>query len=380
MTTAMNDQRYMQLAIDLAQQGLYSTGVNPRVGCVLVRDGQILGQGFHLRPGEGHAEVNAIADAVKRHGDVIGATAYVSLEPCSHTGKTPPCCDALIAAKVTHVVAAMKDPNPLVAGKGLSRLQAAGIAVEAGLLETQARAINPGFIKRMELALPWVRAKLAMSLDGRTAMASGESQWITGPAARSDVQRLRARSCAILSGVDTILHDDASLTVRIDELELDQAQAELAVEQQPLRVIVDSNLRTPLNAKILQQSGHTLLVAAAKNVERQRALEQAGAEVIYLPNVEGQVDLLQLLSCLAERGCNEVLLESGATLAGAMAEADLIDAYTVYMAPTLLGSSARPLLSLGLDRMSQQRRLHIQGITSVGDDWRIDACPKNDMP
>jgi diaminohydroxyphosphoribosylaminopyrimidine deaminase/5-amino-6-(5-phosphoribosylamino)uracil reductase len=376
----MDDLRFMRLAIDLAEKGLYSTGVNPRVGCVLVRDGQNLGQGFHRRPGDGHAEVNAMVDAATRHTDVSGATAYVSLEPCSHTGKTPPCCDALIAAKIAKVVVAMQDPNPLVSGAGIKRLEAAGIDIEIGVLEPEARALNPGFIKRMESGLPWVNAKLAMSLDGRTAMASGESQWITGPAARAEVQRLRARSCAILSGVDTIIADDASLTVRADELGLEQEQVQLAIEQQPLRVIVDSNLRMPLTAKILQQPGHTLLIAATENLTQQRALEKLGAEVAYLPNTAGQVDLSQLLYHLAERGCNEVLLESGPTLAGAMTEANLIDAYVIYMAPTLLGSLAKPLLSLGLDKMSQQRRLDIRNISAVGEDWRIDAYPKNGKP
>ncbi len=367
----VEDRDFMQLAIDLAQRGLYTTSPNPRVGCVLVRDGEVIGRGYHLRAGEGHAEVNAIADA----GDASGATAYVTLEPCSHTGKTPPCCDALIAAKVARVVVAMTDPNPLVSGNGIRRLQDAGIIVEIGVLEAQAKALNPGFIKRMETGLPWVRLKLAMSLDGRTAMESGESQWITGPDARSDVQRLRARSCAIISGVDTIITDQASLTVRADEMGIDPDAALLAAEQQPLRVVLDSGLRLAADAKIVSQPGHTLLIAATENSKAQQALEQAGVEVIMLPAANGRVDIEKVLQLLSERQCNEVMIEAGATLAGAFIEAGLVDQLNVYMAPTLMGSDARPLLQLPLDTMAQQQRLTIESITPVGEDWRIDASP-----
>ncbi|ARN74410.1 bifunctional diaminohydroxyphosphoribosylaminopyrimidine deaminase/5-amino-6-(5-phosphoribosylamino)uracil reductase RibD [Oceanicoccus sagamiensis] len=367
----MDDRDYMQLAIDLAQRGLYTTSPNPRVGCVLVRDGDMIGSGYHVRAGEGHAEVNAIADA----GDAAGATAYVTLEPCSHTGKTPPCCAALIAAKVARVVVAMTDPNPLVAGRGIKRLQDAGITVETGVLEAEAKALNPGFIKRMEKGVPWLRVKLAMSLDGRTAMASGESQWITGAAARSDVQRLRARSCAVVSGVDTVIADQACLTVRADEMGIDPDIALLAAEQQPLRVVLDSRLRLPVDANILSQPGHTLLIASAENPKAQHALEQAGAEVVYLPAAHGRVDITKTLQLLSERHCNEVMVEAGATLAGAFIEAGLVDQLNVYMAPTLLGSEARPLLQLPLSTMAQQQRLTIESITPVGEDWRIDASP-----
>ncbi len=365
------DEFYMARALQLAERGLYTTEPNPRVGCVLVRDGEIIGRGYHLRAGEGHAEVNAIADA----GDATGATAYVTLEPCSHTGKTPPCCEALIVAKVVRVVIAMTDPNPLVSGNGLGQLREAGIALEIGVLEAEARALNPGFIKRMETGMPWLRVKLAMSLDGRTAMDSGESQWITGPEARSDVQRLRARSCAIMSGVETVIADNAALTVRADEMGVDADVAELAVEQQPLRVVLDSQLRLPPTAKILSEPGHTVIMAATDNPAAQQALEQAGAEVIYLPDGHGRVDLQKALKVLAEGQCNEVLLEAGATLAGAMTQAGLVDQFTVYMAPTLLGSDARPLLQLPLDTMAQQQRIDIESISPVGKDWRIDARP-----
>lgn len=365
----MSDRDYMQLAIELAKQGLYTTAPNPRVGCVLVRDGEIIGRGYHLRPGEGHAEVNAVADA----GDAAGAVAYVTLEPCCHTGKTPPCCDALIAAGVSRVVVAMVDPNPLVAGAGLARLRAAGIEVSSGLMEEAARALNPGFIKRMEQGLPWLRLKLAMSLDGRTAMASGESQWITGADARSDVQRIRASSSAIIAGVETVIADNAALTVRADEMAINPERAALAAERQPLRVVLDSQLRLPPSARLLSEPGHTLVVAAEQNAAAQQALEQAGAEVIYLPDGQGQVDLQRVLEVLAQGECNEVLLETGATLAGAAVRAGLVDQMTIYMAPTLLGSDARPLLQLPLDTMAQQQRLIIEGIEPVGDDWRIDA-------
>lgn len=362
---------FMQLAIDWAKRGLYTTSPNPRVGCVLVRAGQIIGQGYHRRAGEAHAEVNAISDA----GDAQGATAYVTLEPCSHTGKTPPCCEALIAAKVSKVVVAMQDPNPQVSGQGISRLREAGIEVEVGLLEAQARQLNPGFIKRMESGLPWVRIKLAMSLDGRTAMASGESQWITGTAARRDVQALRARSCAVVSGVDTVVLDQAALTVRAEEMDLTAELASQAASRQPLRVVLDSNLRLPLESRFLAQPGPVWVVAAAQNEAAAMAMETRGAQVVYCPDDNGRIDLLQLLQRLAEAEVNEVLVEAGATLAGAFAEQGLVDQYTVYMAPTLLGSTARPLLNLPLHNMAEQRRLQIDSITPVGEDWRIDARP-----
>ena len=349
--SSYDDSHYMALALALAERGLYSTSPNPRVGCVIVREGQVIGEGFHRCAGEAHAEVGALAQA----GDASGTTAYVTLEPCSHTGKTPPCCEALIAAGVARVVVAMQDPNPLVAGQGVAALIAAGIKVDIGVLEAEARALNPGFIKRMESGLPWLRVKLAMSLDGRTAMASGESQWITGADARSDVQRLRARSCAVISGVDTVISDDASLTVRADELGLEPELSQWAVEQQPLRVVLDSGLRLRPDAKILSLQGPVLIVCALDKPAAQRALEEAGAQVLCLPGDNNRVDLTRVLKELAKMACNEVLLEAGATLSGAMAIAGLVDQYTFYMAPTLLGSDARPLLTMPLYQMSEQR-------------------------
>lgn len=363
----------MQQAIDLAWGGLYTTRCNPRVGCVLVREGEVIGSGYHLRPGEPHAEVNAICSVP---GSAVGATAYVTLEPCNHTGRTPPCSRALIDAGVSRVVAAMVDPNPLVSGSGLQALRDAGIEVETGLLEAQARELNPGFIRRMQSGLPLVRVKLAMSLDGRTAMASGESQWITGVDARADVQRLRARSCAIITGIETVLADDPSLTVRAAETGLEPSQAALAAQQQPLRVVLDSRLRTPPSAKLLQAPGDVLIVAGAgAPAAAMAALQQAGAEVVRCQT--SQPTFAELLPLLAQRQCNEVMIEAGPTLAGAVVEQQLADELVVYMAPILLGSSARPMLRLPLESMAQKHALSIDSITAIGEDWRIVARPRH---
>lgn len=365
----------MARALGLAERGRYTTRPNPRVGCVLVRDQRVIGEGWHQFAGQGHAEVNALAAA----GDARGATAYVTLEPCSFFGKTPPCSDALIQAGVVRVVAAMTDPNPRVAGAGLQRLRDAGIAVAVGLLQEQAEALNPGFIKRMRSGLPWLRAKLAMSLDGRSAMASGESQWITGTAARADVQRLRAASCAIITGVETVLHDDPALTVREAQLELPPEQAAVKAQiiaRQPLRVIVDTHLRTPPGAAMLKQPGATLIAHSEADSGRAERLRAAGAQLLALPAGEdGRVDLHALLRALGERQCNEVLLECGAQLAGAMWRQQLIDQLTLYMAPVLLGQRARALLGLDIDIMADKQPLQIDAISPLGADWRIDARP-----
>ncbi|MFA7386382.1 MAG: bifunctional diaminohydroxyphosphoribosylaminopyrimidine deaminase/5-amino-6-(5-phosphoribosylamino)uracil reductase RibD [Thiohalobacteraceae bacterium] len=361
--TDSDDYRYMARALQLAERGLYSTDPNPRVGCVLVRDGAIVGEGWHERAGEPHAEVHALREAGER---ARGATAYVTLEPCCHQGRTPPCSDALIEAGVARVVAAMSDPNPLVAGGGLARLQAAGIATASGLLAAESAALNPGFVSRMRHSRPYVRCKLAMSLDGRTAMASGESKWITGAAARADVQRLRARSSAILTGAGTVLADDPALTVRIDA-----AQA----QRQPLRVVLDSGLRMPATARMLNEPGATL-VLTTNNAEAPRAaLEAAGAEVVRLPAGNDGVDLTAVMDELNRRALNEVLLETGAVLAGAMLRAGLIDELIVYLAPVLLGDAARGLLHLpGLDRMDHRIGVEIFDVRSVGEDWRITVA------
>lgn len=361
------DREYMTRAIQLARQGLYTTQPNPRVGCVVVRDGEIVGEGFHLRAGEAHAEVNALHMA----GDLAeGATAYVTLEPCSHFGKTPPCAEALKRAGVARVVSAMVDPNPQVGGRGIRILQEAGIDASHGLLEAEARLLNPGFIKRMEQGLPYVRVKTASSLDGRTAMQSGESQWITGPAARSDVQRLRAQSSAIVTGVDSILHDDSSLTLREQELQLDNAA--LVVEKQPLRVVMDSQLRMPLQAKILSQPGRTLIATLSDDAEKTAQLEAAGAEVIRFDADDGRVSVKALLLYLASaEQCNELLVETGATLAGAFIDAGLVDELVVYMATTLMGSDARPMYELPFTTMAQQQRLRLSDSRMLGDDLRL---------
>lgn len=363
---------HMSLAIQLAAKGTYTTSPNPRVGCVLVKDCKVVGQGWHRKAGEGHAEINALADAGEENAR--GSIAYVTLEPCSHYGRTPPCCEALIKSEVREVVIAMQDPNPLVAGQGCQRLEDAGIKVISGVLEEQARALNPGFIKRMEQGLPLVRCKMAMSLDGRTAMASGESQWITGAAARREVQQLRAQSCAIVTGIDSVLLDDSSLTVRAQELDL--PEAELIAQRQPLRVVVDSQLRIPLSAKILKQSGRTLIVTANKNENLQKIIQQRGADVVCLPGENGKVDLVALMKYLADQQCNEVLVEAGSRLAGSALQSQLIDEFRIYMAPVLLGSEARPLFNLPFQAMVEKMHLSIRQIRAVGDDWCIEALPQ----
>ncbi|HOY21519.1 MAG TPA: bifunctional diaminohydroxyphosphoribosylaminopyrimidine deaminase/5-amino-6-(5-phosphoribosylamino)uracil reductase RibD [Cellvibrio sp.] len=365
------DYPFMAQALRLAERGLYTTMPNPRVGCVLVKNGEVVGEGWHIRAGEGHAEVNALAAAGE---NARGATAYVTLEPCSHTGKTGPCSHALVDAGVVRVVFAMEDPNPLVAGRGLDYLREAGVQVDGPLLEDDARALNPGFIKRMERKLPFVRCKMGMSLDGRTAMASGESQWVTGKKARGDVQRLRARSCAIISGIDSVLMDNSSLTVRIEELDLLNSQD--AAAKQPLRVVLDSKLRLGRKAKILTQETPILLVhnGSAENADK-LADWPAHVELLALPAADGRINLNALLSELAKRQCNEVLVEAGATLAASFLRRGLLDEVIIYMAPKLLGSSARPLFDLPLNTMSSALPLKISDMRAVGTDWRITATP-----
>lgn len=363
------DAQYMARALELARKGLYSTHPNPRVGCVIVRDGEVVGEGWHVRAGEPHAEVHALRQA----GDKAhGACAYVTLEPCSHHGRTPPCAEALVQAGVARVVAAMQDPNPQVAGRGLARLAAVGIDVASGVLESEARALNLGFLKRMEHGLPYVRAKLAMSLDGRTAMASGESQWITGPAARAEVQRLRARSSVVLSSAQSVLADGARMTVRGAELGLAPELTALAESRPPLRVLIDGRLRLPLEAPFFQ-AGPALVVTAGEDDPRYAA---AGHELLRLPGQDGRVELAAVLPALAARGVNDVLLEAGPRLVGAFAQLGLIDEYRLFVAATFLGSSARPLLDWPLNTMAEAPRLKITGMRAVGDDWCVTAVPQ----
>lgn len=376
------DHQFMARALQLAAKGLYTTDPNPRVGCVIVRydqhaEGKVVGEGFHLRAGEPHAEIHALnAAGVKAEG----ATAYVTLEPCSHTGRTGPCAVALAEANIARVVVAMVDPNPCVSGRGIKRLRESGIQVDVGLLEQDARVLNPGFISRMQHKRPFVRLKMAMSLDGRTAMGSGESQWITGPEARSQVQRLRARSSAILSGVESVIMDDSRLTVRADQLGLDNADT--ISQRQPLRVILDSRLRLPLAAACLREPGRTLIITTEHHSEEKRQkLKAAGADIKVLPAAqEGRIDLTDMLNWLAEHELvNELLVETGATLAGALLDANVVDELQLFVAPTLLGGEARPLFALpGMTRMADQKRLTIKEIRAVGNDWRIIAKPCTD--
>ena len=363
----MQDEIYMARAMKLAQRGRFTTHPNPNVGCVIVKDGEIVGEGYHQKAGEPHAEVHALRMA----GDKAkGATTYVTLEPCSHHGRTPPCADALVDAGVARVVAAMQDPNPEVSGKGLLRLMHAGIAVHSGVLEAEARALNAGFIKRMEQGLPYVRVKLAMSLDGRTAMANGESQWITGPEARSAVQRLRAQASVVLTGADTVLADGARLTVRGPELGLSPEMTALALSRPPLRVLIDGRLRVPLDAPFFK-AGPALVATCVPPAEQYRT----GPECLVIHGANGQVDLRKLLQALAARGVNEVLVEAGPRLAGAFAEQGLVDEYQIFVAAKFLGSTARPLLELPLTHMSEAPLLKITDMRAVGDDWRVTAIP-----
>lgn len=367
------DAAWMARALQLAAKGLYTTGVNPRVGCVLVKDNQMVGEGWHERAGEPHAEVMALRDAERRGNNVSGATAYVTLEPCAHQGKTPPCADTLIQAGVSRVVAAMQDPNPLVAGKGFALLHAAGIEVAAPLMAAEASALNVGFVKRMCQGLPWVRLKMAGSLDGRSALANGESQWITGPEARADGHRFRARAQAILTGVGTLVADNPMLTVRDVEAPIGQVGQPVSLSV-PLRVVVDSHLRTPTSASLLQ--GGCLIATASTDPSKTAALQAAGAEIIVLPNAEGRVDLEALLRHLAQRGVNEVHLEAGSRLSGVFLKAGLVDELLLYMAPTLLGSDARGWFDdLGLTSLKEKVALQVHDLRMIGPDLRIMAKP-----
>jgi diaminohydroxyphosphoribosylaminopyrimidine deaminase/5-amino-6-(5-phosphoribosylamino)uracil reductase len=335
---------------------------NPRIGCVIVKDDLVIGCGWTQPAGQNHAEIQALNSCTV---DPRGATAYVTLEPCSHFGRTPPCADALVKAGLKRVVVAMQDPNPRVAGQGLQRLQAHGIEVASGLMEAEARQLNPGFFSRMARERPWVTLKIAASLDGKTALANGISQWITGPAARSDVQRQRARSCAILTGIGTVLADDPQLTVR-----------EIALERQPLRVVVDSALRTPLDARILQ-GGNLLIAGLAGQEAKAAALRNQGAIVEVLPAHDGHVCLASLMRLLAQREINEVLVEAGGMLNGALLQQGLADELLLYYASTLLGTDARGMFVLPqLTRMAQRIDLDILALDRVGQDIRIRARPR----
>lgn len=358
------DSRWMAHALRLAELGLCTTSPNPRVGCVLVRDGKLIAEGWHMRAGEPHAEAHALRAA---SGSARGATAYVTLEPCSHHGRTPPCADALIQAGVQRVVVASQDPNPLVSGQGIARLRAAGVEVECGLMEAAARELNTGFFSRMTRGTPWVRSKIAASLDGHTALANGASKWITGDAARRDVQHWRARSCAVLTGIGTVLADDPQLNVR-----------DIPTERQPLRVVLDSRLRISPDSKILQ-NGPALIYTASSDEAKHRALTACGAEVMTLAGAAGEVDLPGMLRDLGKRGINEVLVEAGRTLNGALLEAGQVDELVLYLAPKLLGDAARGMADMGeLTQLQQGVGLHWQDVRQVGGDIRIVAAIKKE--
>ena len=441
------DRRHMARALDLARRGLYSTDPNPRVGCVIARGERVVGEGWHRYAGEPHAEIHALAAA---GGDSRGATAYVTLEPCRHTGRTGPCTRALIEAGVTKVMAAMPDPDPRVAGRGFAELAEAGIEVETGLMEASARALNRGFVSRHERGRPWVRCKLAATLDGRTATAAGESRWITGEAARADVHRLRAQAGAVLTGIGTLLADDPRLDARMEDAWMEDTGRLAPPMRPPMRVIVDSRLRTPPPARALsapgdilimtiggdgatggdgakgpivdgiarepgdalaattgggggpivdgiaREPGHPLAATAGGGIvggivgepgdalaattgaaARMRALVEAGAEIVPLPDVGGRVSLPALMAALAGRGVNEVHTECGPTLAGALLGSGLVDEIVVYLAPALLGDAARGMFTLpGVAAMRDRIGLEITGVARLGADLRIDAVPR----
>jgi diaminohydroxyphosphoribosylaminopyrimidine deaminase / 5-amino-6-(5-phosphoribosylamino)uracil reductase len=360
---ADSDLLFLDATVALAERGLYSTTPNPRVGCLLVRDGRIVGRGWHVRAGGRHAEAAALAAAT---APVAGATCFVSLEPCAHQGRTPPCADALIAAQVGRVVIAARDPNPKVAGDGIRRLTAAGVQVDV-IERAAALELNRGFFSRFTRGRPWLRVKIAASLDGRTAMASGESRWITGNAARADVQYWRARSCAVLTGIGTLLADDPQLTVRDDCYAVD------GVLRQPLRVIVDSTLRTPPTARLLRTAGTTLIATASTDAAKQQRLHEAGADLFVTAGA--RVDLAGLLGELARRGCNEVLVEGGPTLTGELLRQGLWDEAIVYLAPKLLGASARPFAELSLEKLADALTGRVADVATVGEDVRIRILP-----
>ncbi|NOU20247.1 MAG: bifunctional diaminohydroxyphosphoribosylaminopyrimidine deaminase/5-amino-6-(5-phosphoribosylamino)uracil reductase RibD [Methyloglobulus sp.] len=379
MTTQQDQQdaEFMARALYLARLGLYTTDPNPRVGCVLVKDGRVIGEGWHKRAGLAHAEVEALSDAANVTEDTAGATAYVTLEPCSHYGRTSPCCETLVKAGIKRVVAAMQDPNPKVAGQGFAYLKAAGIEVSCGVLEADALALNRGFIMRMTKGRPFVRSKLAMSLDGRTAMASGESQWITSPEARADVHRLRAESSAILTGINTVLADDPSLTARIDKEVV-----------QPIRVVLDSTLQMPLTALMLTLPGRTLILTCNQTTavrpepveghkEKLQKLQDAGAEVYQLPGKQGRLDLTEVMKFLAAQEINEVLVEAGALMNGALLTENLVDEWIIYVAPSVLGDKGRGLFSLpGLQKLADKKQMKFQDVRQLGQDLKLTLTPR----
>ena len=361
------DHQMMSEALAQAQKALYLSNPNPRVGCIIAKNGKVIGRGFTQAVGKAHAEIQALADAKAQGSEVAGSTIYVTLEPCSHTGRTPPCVDVLLAAKPAKVIVAMSDPNPLVAGKGLEKLRSAGIEVECGLLESEAQSLNRGFISRMTRGLPWVRMKIAASLDGKTALPDGRSQWITGQLARADGHHWRAQACAIVTGVGTVKEDDPTLNVR-----------EVETQRQPMRIIVDSKLETPLTAKILQnaeQSDVLIVCASLDSLEIQakaKNFEAHGIQVIAMANPFGKVDLPRLFSYLAkEREMNEIHIESGFKLNGSMLREDCVDELLLYYAPFLMGDGIG-MANIGpLNELSQCQNWQMIDQAFFGPDLRL---------
>jgi len=353
------DREFMRQALALAERGLYTATPNPRVGCLIVRDGALVASGWHEKAGMPHAEALALKAAGER---ARGATLYVNLEPCSHHGRTPPCADAIVAAGIGRVVAAMQDPNPKVAGAGFAKLRAAGIEVEHGLMEDEARELNIGFVARMTRGRPWVRMKIAASLDGRTALANGKSQWITGEASRADGHRWRARACAVLTGHGTVRDDDPQLDVRgVD------------TPRQPLKVVVDSRFETPLSARLLKD-GETLIAGAVNEVQRIAALNGVGAETVIIPNDGGKVELFRLMEDLARRELNEIHVEGGAKLNGSLLRAGVVDELLVYLAPSVIGDSGRGMFGMPeLTELSQKKTVTIREVVRIGEDLRLLA-------
>ena len=367
---SLQDHQFMQRAIYLAKRGHYTTSPNPRVGCVIVLNGEVVGEGFHEKSGQGHAEVHALKQAGAK---AKGATAYVTLEPCNHFGLTPPCAEALIKAQVGHVIAAMVDPNPQVSGRGLERLKSAGITTEFGLLEQDARDLNPGFIRLMTTKLPYVRCKLAASLDGKTAMASGESQWITSDHAREDVQRLRAQSCGVICGADSVIFDDAKMTVRWNALgELKNSYEEAKVRQ-PIRIVIDSKNRLTPDLAIFKTASKIILIRAS--IENEQTWPHFVEQVVISKAKDSeQISLKHLLIYLAQQGLNDILIESGAKLAGAFMSENLVDELILYQAPKLIGSEGKSLVDIpAILQLSEAKDLNITDISMVGKDIRITA-------
>lgn len=356
-----NDTEGMQLALEWAEKGLYTTSPNPRIGCVIVRDGVVIGAGVTQPAGQDHAEVQALKDAAARGNDVRGATAYVTLEPCNHYGRTPPCSQALVRAGLGRVVAAMLDPNPLVAGQGLATLAAAGIDVATGVLAQQAYELNIGFFSRMLRALPWVRMKAAASLDGMTALHNGQSQWITGAPARADGHAWRARACAILTGIGTVKADDPQLTVRSVE-----------TARQPRRIVIDSKLEIRPDARVLAGGG-TWIVAAERDPDKEARLQAAGAELLFLPNAHGKVDLPQLMLELGRRQINELHVEAGSKLNGSLIREGCVDELLLYLAPSLIGDAQGLFALPALSDLDRKQRLKFHEVQQIGEDLRILA-------